>query len=210
MARRYEVVARTIACVLAGALIAAAGAAASPGLAAAGPTVAVAVFYAPTPTPTYPGVDPEQYGAAALSRTLAASDGGVTVVPRKRVIAEEAALRFYPSDTLRFARLAALARALGAGRLVVGQIRSWAIDSMGGGGGKDIELGGGGGMLTGLAVVDYQVFDASQGRIVYETQVQGNAVGTLTSTTARATLDDADSRGAAQLAGALTTGAGAP
>jgi hypothetical protein len=209
MARRDEVIAGTIACVFAGALIA--GAAAFPGLAAADPTVAVAVFYAPTPTPTYPGVEPEQYGAAALSRTLAASDGSVTVVPRNRVIAEETALRFHPSDTLRFARLAALARALGAGRLVVGQIRLWSIDSMGGGGGRDFEFGGGGsGMLTGLAVVDYQVFDASQGRIVYDTQVQGNAVGTLTSTTARATLDDADSRGAARLAGALATGAGAP
>jgi hypothetical protein len=203
---------RVVVAALAGAVIAALAAFSGAAAGAAGPAVAVALFYEPSPVPTYPGVDPEAYGAAALSAALAADAGGrLTVVPPDRVRAAEYALHWRGADALRFARLGDLAHAVGADRVVIGQIRNWSLDSMGGGGGKDFEVGGGsGGMLTGLADVVYQVFDAAQGRIVYETQAQGNGIGSLQGTTARETLNDADQRGAAQLLGALTIGAGAP
>jgi hypothetical protein len=180
---------------------------------AADHTVAVALFYAPTPVTTYPGVVPEEYIAADLSGVLAtASAGRVAVVPADRVRAEEYALRWRPADALRFARLQELAGALGADRVVVGWIRQFTVEGNGGGGGPEFEVGGGaGGLITGLAVVEYQVFDATQGRIVYETQVEGHATGGLNlSTAAQITLNDVDRRGATQLIGPLTTGASGP
>jgi hypothetical protein len=174
---------------------------------AADHTVAVAVFYAPTPVTTYTGVVPEEYVAAELSNVLAAASGGaLTVLPRDRVRAEEDALRWRTDDALRFARLQQLAAALGVDRVVVGWIRQLTVEGNGSGGGRDFELGGGsGGLITGTAVVVYQLFDAAQGRIVYQAQSEGHAVGGPNlASAARATLDDVDRRGAAQLIGPLT------
>jgi hypothetical protein len=173
---------------------------------AAGPTVAVARFYAPSPVATYPDVVPEEYLASNLSTVLASAGAGrVTVVPQDKVRAAESALRWQEADALRFARLQALAHAAGADRVVVGQIRQFALDTAGGGGGRDFELGGGtGGMMTGLAVVLYQIFDAASGRIVYQTQVPGHSVGTITGLAAAGALDDADRHAAVQLLGPLS------
>jgi hypothetical protein len=176
-------------------------------------TVAVALFYAPTPVTTYTGVVPEDYVAADLSTLLAASSAGrLTVVPRDRVKAAEYALRWRTDDALRFGRLQQLAAAVGADRVVVGWIRQLTVEGNGGGGGPDFDLGGGaGGLITGLAVVEYQVFDAAQGRIVYETESEGHAVGGVSlPRAAQATLDDVDRRGAAQLIGPLTAGTATP
>jgi curli biogenesis system outer membrane secretion channel CsgG len=180
---------------------------------AADHTVAVALFYAPTPVTTYPGVVPEDYIAADLSNVLAAASGGrFTVMPHDRVRAEEYALRWQEADALRFARLQELAGALGADRVVVGWIRQFTVEGNGGGGGPDFDLGGGaGGLITGMAVVEYQVFDATQGRIVYETQVEGHATGGVNlGTAAQITLNDVNRRGAARLIGPLTVGMSAP
>jgi curli biogenesis system outer membrane secretion channel CsgG len=121
------------------------------------------------------------------------------------VKAQEFALRWHPEDALRFTRLQQLAASLGADRVVAGWIRQFDVGGSGGGGGRDFELGGGaGGLITGAADVVYQVFDAAQGRIVYETESVGHSVGGLNlSSAARATLDDVDRRGAAQLLGPL-------
>ena len=175
---------------------------------AAGRTVAVAVFYAPSPLATYNGLIPEQYAAASLTSMLATASGGrVTVVPRDQVRATEGELQWHEADALRFARLSELAHAAGADRVVVGWIRELTWSTGGGGGRGSIDaLGGGtGGMLIGLADVVYQVFDATQGRIVYETRTQGNSVGGFVYTAAQAVLDDAGRRATAQLLGSLTS-----
>jgi hypothetical protein len=184
-----------------------------PSAGAAGPTVAVALFYAPTPLTTYAGLVPEEYASADLSERLAAAAAGrFAVVPRDRVRVQEAGLRWRESDVLRFARLGELAHAAGADRVAVGWIQVLALDRLGGGGGNDLDIGGGegGGPLDGLAVVTVQIFDASQGRIVYQTQVAGHATGGPASRVIQATLDDAVRRGAAQLLGPLAAGPGAP
>jgi curli biogenesis system outer membrane secretion channel CsgG len=183
----------------------------TPAAGAADHTVAVVMFYAPSPVITYPGVVPEEYVASDLSTILAASSGGrFTVVPRDRVRAEESALRWREWDALRFARLAELASAVGADRVVVGWIRQFTVEGNGGGGGQDFDLGGGaGGLITGTAVVQYQIFDATQGRIVYETQVEGHGTGGPNlPAAARITLEDVDRHGAALLVAPLTAGTG--
>jgi curli biogenesis system outer membrane secretion channel CsgG len=192
---------------IAGLCLVAAAAALSgvPAARAAERTAAVALFYAPTPVATYPGVVPEEYASAALSARLAeASAGRFTVEPRSRIRAQEIALRWQGPDALRFARLSELARAAGADRLVVGWIQALVLDRLGGGMGTDFNTGGdGGGALDGMAAVTLQVFDASQGRIVYESRVTGHAVGAVASRVVEAALDDAVRRGVARLIGPL-------
>ncbi len=186
---------------------------ARPPAGAADPTVAVALFYAPTPLTTYSGLIPEEYASADMSSKLAAATAGrLVVVPRAQVKMQESGLRWRESDALRFARLSDLARAAGADRLVVGWIQVLALDHLGGGGGKALDIGGGdgGGVLDGLAVVVVQIFDASQGRLVYQAQVAGHAAGTITMRVVQDTLDDAVRRAVVQLAGPLTAAPSAP
>jgi hypothetical protein len=193
-------------------IVALAAAFSAAGASAADHTVAVAVFYAPSPLDTYNGLVPEQYAAASLTAMLAAASAGrVTVVPRGQVRAKESELQWNEADALRFARLSELASAAGADRIVVGWIRTLTWTTGGGGGRGDIDTAGGGtgGTLLGLADVVYQVFDATQGRIVYETRTEGNSVGGILYTAAQAVLDDAGRRATAQLLGPLA-GAGAP
>jgi len=173
---------------------------------AADHTVAVALFYAPTPVTTYSGLIPEEYASADMSAKLAAGAAGrFAVVPRDRVRAEESGLRWRDSDALKFARLSELARAAGADRLVVGWIESLVLDRMGGGGNKlDPGGGEGGGTLMAVAVMNVQVFDASQARIVYQMKFAGHAVGTSESYVVQSALDDAVRRAVVQLPDPLT------
>lgn len=193
-------------------VVAMAAAFSAAGTSAADHTVAVAVFYAPSPLETYNGLVPEQYAAASLTAMLGAASGGrVTVVPRDQVRAKESELQWREADALQFTRLGELAHAVGADRVVVGWIRELTWSTGGGGGRGNIDTAGGGtgGTVLGLADVVYQVFDAPQGRIVYETRAQGNSVGGLRYTAAAAVLDDAGRRATARLLGPLT-GSGAP
>jgi hypothetical protein len=193
-------------------IVALAAAFSAAGASAADHTVAVAVFYAPSPLETYTGIVPEQYAAASMTAMLAAASGGrVTVLPRDEVRAKEGELQWHETDALRFARLGELAHAVGADRVVVGWILTLTWSTGGGGGRGAIDKGGSdaGGMLVGLADVIYQVFDATQGRIVYETRTVGNSVGGIKYVAAQAVLDDAGRRATAQLIGPLT-GTGAP
>ncbi|HKX16385.1 MAG TPA: hypothetical protein VJT33_00035 [bacterium] len=173
---------------------------------AAGMTVAVARFYAPTPVTTYTGLVPEEYASADMSSKLSAAAGGrFAVVPREQVRADEGGLRWHDSDVLRFARLAELARATEADHVVVGWIQSLVLDRLGGGG-ADLDFGGGagGGVLSGLAVVTVQVFDASQGRIVYQTKLTGHSLGTLPYMVVENAIDDAVRRAVPEIAAPLT------
>ena len=176
--------------------------------AAADHTVAVALFYAPTPVATYTGLIPEEYASGALSARLAAASGGrFTVVPRDRVRAQEGGLRWQEWDALRFARLQELGRAAGADTVVVGWIDSLVLDKLGGGP-SDFDFGGdGGGVLTATAVMTVQIFDVTQGRIVSQTKVAGHATGAVTMRVVQKALDDTVSRATAQLPAALESGA---
>lgn len=179
---------------------------------AADPTVGVALFYAPTPVTTYSGLIPEEYASADMSAKLAAASAGrFAVVPRDRVRVEERGLRWRESDALRFERLAELAHAAGADRLVVGWIESLMLDRLGGGG-DNFDLGGGegGGTLAALAIMNVQVFDVSQGRVVYQTKVAGHAVGAIPSYVVQSALDDAVRRAAGPVVGPLTAAPGTP
>jgi len=131
--------------------------AASPG---AG-TVGVVDFFTPTPLGAFEGGFPERFAADDLSRLLIhAGDDRVAVTPRAAVRRAEASLEWRNEDVLRFDRLEALARAIGADRLVIGWITMLVIDT---GGSHE-----GGPHEADVSVV-VQVFDATQGRIVAET-----------------------------------------
>jgi curli biogenesis system outer membrane secretion channel CsgG len=203
---------RRIAGLIAGSLAAALAAAVSPAgpASAADHTVAVALFYAPTPVATYSGLVPEEYASADISTRLAAGSAGrFAIVPRDHVRAEESGLRWREWDALRFARLGELARAVGADRLVVGWIQSLVLDRLGGGGNNfDVGGGDGGGVLAALAVVIVQVFDASEERIVYQTKVEGHALGAIPAQVVQSALDDAVRRAAVQLPDPLTAASG--
>lgn len=176
-------------------------------VAAADHTVAVALFYAPTPVTTYTGLVPEEYASADLSARLAAASGGrFTVVPRDQVRAQEGGLRWQEWDALRFARLQELGRAAGADTVVVGWINSLVLDHLGGGrSGFDLGGGDGGGVLSATAVMTVQAFDASQGRIVSQSKVAGHAMGASTIRVVQDALDDAVSRAATQLPATLAS-----
>lgn len=143
---------------------------------AAVPTVGVVVFYAPTPLPILPGVVLESFAAEDLSRLLARSaPGRLTVIPPATMRRAEGDMHWQTVDALHFDRLQALARAVGADRLVVGWIPLFSVT---GAGGRSIPLPGDGGDQP-QAEVDIvaQVFDPSAGRLVAETRQTGFTLG---------------------------------
>lgn len=152
-------------------------------------TVGVVDFYTPTPLPVVVGAVPETVVADELSGLLSHAGGpDVTVVPRATMERAEAAMAWRGEDALRFARLEQLARAVGAGRLVVGWILTL---SAGGGGNGDVPTPDGNGMPIAQAVVLVQVFDAAQGRIVAEMRHGATAVGTVPSLLVEQVLGEA-------------------
>ncbi len=104
----------------------------------------------------------------AAARAVASRTGtgreGLTVIPRDVVQAAESAMGWKEDDVLRFDRLRALAGALNADWLVIGRIPTlnvhWAGD----------------GPHENVASVVVQVFDASEGRIVAETQQSASTI----------------------------------
>lgn len=159
----------------------------APGIAAqSSPAVAVVDFYAPTPVPTYTGVIPERFAADDLSGMLARAGGDrFMMISRATTQRAEADLRWHKDDVLHYARLSALSRNLHADRLVVGWISRFAVGREPSG---VVDHHGGGASIRGFAVVVLQVFDAAQGRIVAETQAEGNGQGLVLSGVAQRTL----------------------
>lgn len=163
----------------------AAGGAAPPAVS----TVAVVDFYAPTPVPAYAGVVPERFAADDLSVMLARAAGDrVAFISRATAERAEADLRWHADDVLHFARLGALAQTLHADRLVVGWVAQFAVGHEPN---NEVAVRGGGGPITGFALVVVQVFDAAEGRIVAETRTEGNGTGALSSLVAEQTLHEA-------------------
>jgi hypothetical protein len=92
-------------------------------------------FFAPTPLGPY-GVVPERFAADNFSMLLTpAAAGRFVVVPRTALTRVEAQLRWENFDDLNFARLCALAGAVGADFPVVGWIQLLAVRGGGGDGG---------------------------------------------------------------------------
>lgn len=150
------------------------------------PTVAVVDFYAPTPVPEFAGVVPERFAADDLSGMLAQTGGDrFILVPRATIEQAEAGLRWHEDDVLHFARLGDLSRNVHADRLVVGWISQFVVGHEPS---RDVVVHGGGGPITGFAIVVVQVFDAAQGRIVAETRAEGYGQGGLHSLVAQQAL----------------------
>jgi hypothetical protein len=140
--------------------------------------VAVVDFYAPSPLPPVEGIIPEERAADDLSSLLIKAAGSqITVLSRGAVRQAESAIGWRGADVLRFARVEQLARALNADRVVLGWIERLDLDRGGGGG-----LGGGGAarhFMTGFAMVRVQVFDARQGRIIFQVQESASEIGVI-------------------------------
>jgi hypothetical protein len=143
---------------------------------AAAPTVGVVEFYAPTPLPILPGVALESFAADDLSRSLARSaPGSWTVIPAATMRRAEGDMHWRTADALHFDRLQALAKAVGADRLVVGWIPLFSVN---GTGGRSIPFPvDGGDQPTADVGIVVQVFDPSAGRLVGETRKDGFALG---------------------------------
>ncbi len=155
--------------------------------AAAGSSVGVVDFYAPSPLPLIGSVIPERTAADELSAFLARAGNGVTVVPRATVVQAERTMGWREQDALKFDRLSALARAAGADRLVVGWIRTLNL----GGAGNEPRVPSGNGMRLAQAAVVVQVFDAGQGRLVAERSAAGTAIGVVPEVLVRDVLRNA-------------------
>jgi hypothetical protein len=132
-------------------------------------TVGVVDFYAPSQLGAY-GIVPERFAANDLSMLLTqAAVGQFTVVSRASIGRAEASLGWQTVDALRFDRLRALAQALGADTLIVGQI-SLLVNLDGGRTPPNASAD------TNLVL---QVFDATQGRFAAEIRQSASVVAGL-------------------------------
>ncbi len=159
--------------------------------------VGVVDFYAPTPLGPF-GFAPERFSADDLSTLLTQAEAGrFTVVSRDSMERAEASLGWQSMDVLHFARLRALARAVGANALIVGQIPL--LDNLDGG-----RTPPGATVETNLRL---QIFDAAQGRIVAETRPSASVVAALDrDLRTKQVLHEALVRAVPPLVDALTTG----
>jgi hypothetical protein len=144
---------------------------------AAGITVGVVDFYALTPLGAFVGLVPERFSAEDLSRLLArAAAERFAVVPSGTMQRAEDAMHWQSADVLHFDRLRALARAVGADRLVVGWIPLFSVDATGGGAGFPRATEGEGPPTATVNIV-VQVFDQAAGRLVAETKQSASVLG---------------------------------
>ena len=157
-----------------------------PARAADRPIVAVADFYAPGALPVFLVTDPEQY-AADVSAGLLMRAGGdaLTVLPRGEVRTAERSLGWRSRDALNFSRLGALAQALGADQVLVGWISRATIYR------QDFAL------FAGDAVINTQLFDVRQGRIVWQRENFGSGLAGLPDFALQLALERAAARGVA-------------
>jgi hypothetical protein len=159
---------------------------AAPVRAADRPIIGVADFYSLGVLPIFLVTDPEQY-AADVSAGLLVRAGGdaLTVLPRGEVRAAERALGWRSRDALNFSRLEALAQALHADRILVGWISRATVYR------QDFAL------FAGDAVINTQLFDARQGRIVWQRESFGSGLSGLPDFALQIALERAAARGVA-------------
>lgn len=145
-------------------MLAAAGPAA-PVRAAERPIVAVADFYSPGAPPIAVATDLEPYAADVLTGLLVRAGGNaLTVLPHSEVRSAERSLGWRSQDALNFSRLGALAQALHADRVMVGWITRVALFR------QDILV------FNADVTVNMQMFDARQGRIVWQHETWGSGL----------------------------------
>lgn len=172
--------------------------------AAPGPLVGVVDFYALSPLEGFSTMVPERFTADDLSAMLARGGAGrIAVIPRADVEKAERALGWQDADVLKYARLRDLAHQVNAGRLVVGWIKSLRVSH---GGGPDLMEHGNTGGAEASTILQIQVFDASQGRIVSGMQFEGDARGLVAYLTAEEALHRALGPAVGPTLAALTGG----
>ncbi len=159
--------------------------------------VGVVDFYAPTPLGAF-GFAPEQFAAADLSALLSrAGADRLTIVSRESMERAEASLGWQGADVLRFDRLEALARAVGANALIVGRIPR--LDNLEGGRTPP--------EASVYTTLWLQIFDAARGRFVAETRQSAFVVaGIQRDLRTKQVLHDALVRAVPPLVDALNTG----
>ena len=160
-ARRFRRLALTSAtCLwLAGALFAGGTA---PVRAADRPIIAVADFYSPGALPISVVTDLEPYAADVLTGLLVRGGGNaLTVLPRSEVQSAERSLGWHVQDSLNYSRLGALAQALHADRIMLGWITRVSVFR------QDVL------MFNADVSLNMQMFDARQGRIVWQHPTDG-------------------------------------
>jgi hypothetical protein len=163
--------------------------------AAVRPVVAVAGFYAPGALPLSVLIDPQPYAADVLTALLVRGGGPVlTVLPRVTVLAEERTLGWHSPDVLNFSRLGALAQGVQADRLVVGWITRVAVTRL------DLFV------FSGDVAMNVQVFDARQGRIVWQRETEGFGLAGIPD----AAVETAIAHGLARTVQAAVAAAAAP
>jgi hypothetical protein len=160
-------------------------------------TVGVVDFYAPTPLGAF-GFAPEQFAAADLSALLSGAGAGqLTIVSRQSMERAEASLGWQGADVLRFDRLGALARAVGANALIVGRIPL--LDNLEGGRTPP--------EASVYTTLWLQIFDVAPGRFVAETRQSAVVIAAIQrDLRTKQVLHDALVRAVPPLVDALNTG----
>lgn len=126
------------------------------------PIVAVADFYSPGALPVAVVTDLEPYAADVLTALLVRAGGGaLTVLPRSEVRAEQRALTWRSRDALNYGRLAALARALHADRVMLGWITRVSLFR------QDILA------FNADVTLNIQMFQTRDGRVVWQRETNG-------------------------------------
>lgn len=126
------------------------------------PIIAVVDFYSPGALPISVVTDLEPYAADVLTGLLVRGGGNaITVLPRSEVRAEERSLVWRAQDALNYSRLSTLAQALHADRVMLGWITRVSVFR------QDILA------FNADAALNVQMFDARQGRIVWQRETEG-------------------------------------
>lgn len=142
------------------------------------PIVAVADFYSPGALPVAVVTDLEPYAADVLTGSLVRAGGGaLTVLPRSEVRAHQRALTWRSRDALNYSRLAALARALHADRVMLGWITRVSVVR------QDILA------FNADVALNIQMFQARDGRIVWQRETDGFGLSGSPDFAARIALD---------------------
>jgi len=159
------------------------------------PIIAVADFYSPGALPTAVVTDPEPYAADVLTGLLVRAGGSaLTVLPRSEVRSRERALGWRSRDALNFNRLGALAQAVHADRVILGWITRVSLYR------QDVLA------FSADVTLNMQMFDARQGRIVWQHETEGSGLGGVPDFAVRIALERALAHGV----GAAVAPAGAP
>jgi len=148
------------------------------------PIIAVAEFYSPGAPPISVVTDLESYAADVLTGLLVRGGGSaLTVLPRGEVRGAERSLGWHAQDALNYSRLGALAQALHADRVMLGWITRVSLFR------QDVLV------FNADAALNMQMFDARQGRIVWQHGTDGYGLAGFPDFAAQIAVERALARG---------------